>query len=229
MEQNGLFITGTDTDVGKTFVGGGMAAILKKYGKDVGVFKPMLSGESRENPTSDTSILKTMSGDRNTFEQITPFQFAETLAPYVAAKRAGQHISLTQIMQAWKNIKETHEYFIVEGAGGLGVPLGKDYLVADVAKEIGFPILIVARTGLGTVNHIWLTVKVAQSMGLDIAGIILNGAEEEQGIAEQTNPALIEEMTNIPVLAVLPKFTTSNPTYIVEKMDELIPFNLFAK
>src|SRR5699024_2098571 len=125
-EQNGLFITGTDTDVGKTFVGGGMAAILKKYGKDVGVFKPMLSGESRENPTSDTSILKTMSGDRNTFEQITPFQFAEPLAPYVAAKRAGQHISLTQIMQAWKNIKETHEYFIVEGAGGLGVPLGKD-------------------------------------------------------------------------------------------------------
>ncbi|MEJ8778674.1 dethiobiotin synthase [Pseudogracilibacillus sp. ICA-222130] len=228
MERKGLFITGTDTDVGKTFVGGGMAAVLKKHGKDVGVFKPMLSGESRENPTSDTAILKTMSGDRNTFEQITPFQFAEPLAPYVAAKRAGKQISLAQVVQAWENIKETHEYFIVEGAGGLGVPLGKDYLVADVAKKIGFPILIVARTGLGTVNHVWLTVKVAQSMGLDIAGIILNGAEE-QGIAEQTNPALIEEMTNMPVLAVLPEFTTSNLTYIVEKMEERIPFNLFIK
>lgn len=229
MKRNGLFITGTDTGIGKTFVGGGIAAIIKKHGIDVGVFKPMLSGESREHPLSDTAILKKMSSDHNTFEQITPFQFAEPLAPYVAAKRAGQDISLSAVMHKWEKIKATHEYFIVEGAGGLGVPLGKDYTVAEVAKAIGLPLLIVARTGLGTVNHVWLTVQVARAMELEIAGIILNGAKEEQSIAEVTNPALIEEMTNIPVLAVLPRFNQSNPDDMIEKMEELIPFNYFIQ
>lgn len=226
MKGKGLFITGTDTGIGKTFVGGGIAGVLRKKGEDVGVFKPMLSGVSRKDPMSDTVLLKEMSGDYNTLEEITPFQYNEPLAPYIAAKRTGQSISLEAIMDAWKMIKDTHEYFIVEGAGGLGVPFGKDYVAADVAREIGFPLLIIARTGLGTVNHIWLTVQVATQMGLQIAGIILNNVHEtNQGIAEKTNPALIEEVTNVPVLAVLPSFTSTHYEYIIDKIEEFISIN----
>lgn len=230
MKGKGLFITGTDTGIGKTFVGGGIAGVLRKRGKDVGVFKPMLSGVSRQDPMSDTNLLKNISGDHNTLEQITPFQFDEPLAPYIAAKRTGQSISLDAVMDEWEMIKDTHEYFIVEGAGGLGVPFGEDYVAADIAREIGFPLLIVARTGLGTVNHVWLTVQVAKNMGLHIAGIILNNINEKnQGIAEQTNPGLIEEVTNIPVLAVLPIFSSTHHEYIIEKMDEFISINKLLK
>lgn len=230
MKQKGFFITGTDTGIGKTFVGGGIAGVLRKRGEDVGVFKPMLSGISRKDPMSDTAILKNISGDHNTLEQITPFQFDEPLAPYVAAKRAGQSVPLEAVIDAWKMIKDTHEYFIVEGAGGLGVPFGKGYFAADVAKEIGFPLLIVARVGLGTVNHVWLTVQVARKMGLDIAGIILNSINEKhQGIAEETNPSVIEEITDVPVLAVLPSFSSTHPKYIIEKIDEFISMNDLLK
>ncbi|AIF42929.1 MULTISPECIES: dethiobiotin synthase [Virgibacillus] len=228
MKTKGLFVTGTDTGIGKTFVGGGIAGALRKQGINVGVFKPMLSGEKRDEPMSDTAILKKISGDNNSYEQITPFQFNEPLAPYIAAKREGKTISLEAIMDSWNAIKETHEFFIVEGAGGLGVPFGKNYLAADVAKAIGFPLLIIARVDLGTVNHTWLTVQIAKSMGLEIAGIVLNGLEEgNQGIAEETNPDLIEEMTGIPVLAVLPKLTTFNHEYLIEKIHDLIPLHYF--
>lgn len=223
-------MTGTDTGIGKTFVGGGIAGALKRQGVDVGVFKPMLSGEKRDDPMSDTAILKKISGDNNSFEQITPFQFDEPLAPYVAAKREGKVISLGAIMDSWNTIKETHDFFIVEGAGGLGVPFGENFLAADVAKAMGFPLLIVARVDLGTVNHTLLTVQIAKNMGLEIAGIVLNGLEEgKQGIAEETNPALIEEMTGIPVLAVLPKLNSCNHEYIIEMIHDLIPIHYFLK
>src|SRR5699024_1814139 len=145
------------TGIGKTFAGGGIAGVLRKKGGDVGVCKPMLSGVSRKDRLSATVLLTEMSRDHNTLAEITRFLFNEPLAPYIAAIRTGHSISLEAVTDAWKRIKDTHEYFIVEGAGGLGVPFGKDYVAADVAREIGFPLLIIARTGLGTVNHIWLT------------------------------------------------------------------------
>src|SRR5699024_4647893 len=121
---------------------------------------------------------------------------------------------------------DTHEYFIVEGAGGLGVPFGKDYVAADVAREIGFPLLIIARTGLGTVNHIWLTVQVAKQMGLQIAGIILNNVHEtNQGIAEKTNTSSNEEIINVPVLAVLPSYSSPHHEYIIKKIEDFISIN----
>src|SRR5699024_5073057 len=128
--------------------------------------------------------------------------------------------------RSWKIIKDTHEYFIVEGAGGHDMPFGQDYVEADVAREIGFPLLIIARTGLGSVNHIWLTVQVAKQKALQIAGIILNNVHEtNQGVAEKTNPALIEEVTNVPVLAVLPSFSSTHHEYIIEKIEEFISIN----
>jgi dethiobiotin synthetase len=204
MKQQGLFITGTDTEVGKTFVTASLAAVLRQS-IDVGVFKPMMSGIAREHPQSDAQLLKKAAQVHDALSEINPYQFDEPLAPFVASKRAGKNISLSELLLAWSKIKNKHDFYLVEGAGGLAVPLGEDYLVGDLAKALQLPLVIVARPGLGTVNHTLLTVYYAQQLGLRIAGIVINGLKPaEASVAEQTNPALIESYSGIPVLGVLP-------------------------
>lgn len=203
--MNGFFVTGTDTGVGKTIISCGLAAVLKEKKVDVGVFKPLLSGISRNHPESDTSLLKQMSQTSLSYEDITPFAFKEPLAPYVAAKLEGKVVDIEDVLRCWERIRERHEYFIVEGAGGISVPLGENFLVSDLIKALQLPIVIVARPNLGTVNHIFLTVQYAKSMGLTIAGIVINGISDHPDSAEKTNPKLIEELCDVPILGITPK------------------------
>jgi dethiobiotin synthetase len=202
---NGIFVTGTDTDVGKTMISSGLAAVLKEKKIDVGVFKPLLSGIAREDPISDTSLLKRLSQTTLSYEEITPFEFKEPLAPYMAAKLEGKSVRLEEVVNHWENIKGKHDFFIVEGAGGISVPLGEDFLVSDLIKALKLPIVIVARPNLGTVNHIFLTVQYAKSQGLTIAGIVINGKNEHPDLAEKTNPELIEKLCGVPILGITPK------------------------
>ncbi|MGM7681923.1 dethiobiotin synthase [Cytobacillus sp. Hm23] len=228
--SSGIFVTGTDTEIGKTFVTGALAAVLKDRGHDVGVFKPMLSGMSREDAQSDAACLKKMSLDGNSLEDINPYQFEEPLAPYVAARREGRHVSLDDVIASWHRVKKTHSTFLIEGAGGLAVPLGKNYLVSDVAKEIGLPLLIVARPNLGTVNHTLLTIEFAKRSGLHVLGVIINGLkEDEYGIAEETNPALIEEFTDVPVLGVMPWMEGATREQVVDMVNEKIKITSLLK
>ncbi|WP_079526218.1 dethiobiotin synthase [Halobacillus hunanensis] len=202
----GIFVTGTDTGIGKTFVAAGIAAALSQKNVDVGVFKPMLSGDNREDPESDTMILKSMSGDKSPPSDITPFQFEEPLAPYLAAKRQGIFVNKTDVINSWNHIKHRHSFNIVEGAGGITVPYGKDFLVSDIMKEINLPVLVVARPNLGTVNHTFLTVDYARRCGLNVLGVVINGFNSEKaGVAEHTNPELIEQFCKVPVLGVIPQ------------------------
>lgn len=207
MKQNGLFITGTDTNVGKTFVTSLLAASYRSRGVDIGVFKPMMSGVKREDVTSDVSRLKAYAQDSNSLQDITPFSFDEPLAPYMAAKRQGTTVSLKQVVRAWERIRDRHACYLVEGAGGIAVPLGPSYLVADVANAIGFPVLIVARAGLGTVNHTLLTVAFARQKGLDVIGVIINKTGKADR-SEKTNPQLIEAFCGVPVLGSIPELRT---------------------
>ena len=132
--MKGFFVTGTDTDVGKTIISSGLAAVLKEKKIDVGVFKPLLSGIAREDPASDTSLLKQLSQTSLSYEEITPFQFKEPLAPYVAGKLEGKIVRMEEVLSHWEKIREKHEFFIVEGAGGISVPLGEGFLVSDLIK-----------------------------------------------------------------------------------------------
>lgn len=154
-------------------------------------------------------------------EAVNPFQFDEPLAPYTAASREGRSISLDQVIRAWRRIRHEHAFFLVEGAGGLMAPMGKDYLAAHIAKAIGFPLLIVARTGLGTVNHTLLTIDYARRMGLPIAGVILNGLRNN-GIAEKTNPALIERFSGVPVLGIVPWVKSRDREEIVKTIQHAV-------
>jgi dethiobiotin synthetase len=203
--MNGFFVTGTDTDVGKTIIAGGLAAVLKEKKIDVGVFKPLLSGISREDPASDTSLLKQMSQTSLSYEEITPFEFKEPLAPYVAGKLEGKIVGIEEVLSHWEKIRKKHDFFIVEGAGGISVPLGEHFLVSDLMKAMKLPIVIVARPNLGTFNHIFLTVHYAKSLGLTVAGIVINGISDHPDLAEKTNPKLIEELCGVPILGITPK------------------------
>ncbi|WP_227935310.1 dethiobiotin synthase [Alkalihalobacillus deserti] len=203
--MRGFFVTGTDTGVGKTVISGGIAGVLKDEGMDVGVFKPMLSGMKRDDPESDSYWLKKLSKTSLTLEEITPFQFDEPLAPGVAQELEEKHIGLEDIVKHWNVIREKHEFFIVEGAGGISVPLGKGFLVSDVIKALNLPIIIVARPNLGTINHTFLTVEYARKLGITVSGIIINGMSETPDLAEQTSPKVMEEMCAVPILGITPK------------------------
>ncbi|MBA4538172.1 ATP-dependent dethiobiotin synthetase BioD [Bacillus aquiflavi] len=228
--MNGFFITGTDTGVGKTIISSGLAAVLKENSIDVGVFKPLLSGTSPDDPDSDTNLLKRMSQTSLSHEEITPFAFKEPLAPYVAGKYEGKVVNIDDVLSHWNIIKRQHKFFIVEGAGGISVPLGENFLVSHLIKALQLPIIIVARPNLGTFNHTYLTVEYAKSLNMDIAGIVINGASENPDISEKTNPALFEELCDVPLLGITPKLediTLDN----IKKMinDHIDVLSLFKK
>jgi dethiobiotin synthetase len=220
--MKGLFVTGTDTGVGKTIITSGIAAVLKEYQMDIGVYKPFLSGISREHPESDTSLLKEGSQTSLTNEEITPFEFREPLAPYVAGKLEGKSIFLKDVLNHWEQIKEKHHYFLVEGAGGISVPLGPDFLVCDLIKSLDLPTIIVTRPNLGTINHTFLTVKYAQSMGISIAGIIINGKNSDTDLAELTNPYVIESQCGVPILGITPRLKSIDREAIKQMIKEHI-------
>ncbi|MDR4945212.1 dethiobiotin synthase [Neobacillus cucumis] len=227
--MNGFFVTGTDTDVGKTIISSGLAAVFKEKKIDVGVFKPLLSGISRVDPDSDTSLLKQLSQTSLSYEEITPFEFKEPLAPYVAGKLEGKIVTMEEVLNHWDKIRKKHEFFIVEGAGGISVPLGEHFLVSDLMKAMNLPIVIVARPNLGTVNHIFLTVQYAKSLGLSVAGIIINGISDHPNLAEKTNPELIEELCGVPILGITPKLKEITKESIKKLVKEHIDVTLLFK
>ncbi|KKB33508.1 Dethiobiotin synthetase [Bacillus thermotolerans] len=223
---NGFFVTGTDTDVGKTMISSGLAAVLREKRFDVGVFKPLLSGVAREDSKSDTSLLKQLSQTPLSHKEITPFEFKEPLAPYVAGKLEGKIVEMEDLVSHWKRIREKHKFFIVEGAGGISVPLGKDFLVSDLIKVLQLPIVIVARPNLGTFNHTFLTVEYAKKLSLPIAGIVINGINDLPSLAEKTNPDLIERLCGVPVLGVTPKLKDITKENIIKMVKTHIDVNL---
>lgn len=205
-----LFITATDTDVGKTLVTGGLAAALHKRGVDIGCWKPLQSGHELEDASGDVCRLQAIGGLPDRPEQIGGYAFAEPLAPRLSAERAGVHLTRHDLLEKYKQARSLHPHLLIEGAGGLAVPLTADMTVCELAQVVGHPLLIVARANLGTVNHTVLTVKYAQAHGLLVAGVVLSGAGRNgTDVAEQHNPAYIEEYAGVPVLGSVPWLGTN--------------------
>lgn len=204
--MNGLFITATDTDAGKTLIAGGLAGALRRRGMDAGVMKPVQSGHLAAEEMGDASRLRRLSGVEDSLEDICPYAFSEPVAPRLAMERAGVRVELRELEGRCQEFQTRHEFFVVEGAGGLLVPYTSDALVADAADALGMPVLIVAGPRLGTVNHTALTVEVARARGLDVAGVVVNGYGKSQpvSLAERENPRMIEEIARVRILGVVP-------------------------
>jgi dethiobiotin synthetase len=224
----GLFVTATDTGVGKTAVTGAIARLLARHDIEAGVAKPVQSGALADDPEGDVMLLRAAAAVADRPEDICPYAFAAPLAPLVAGRLEGRVVERDVVLASVRAIAERHDAVLVEGAGGLVVPVGEDWTIADLAVWLDLPVLVVARAGLGTVNHTLLTVEAARRRGLDVAGVVLNGLREETDGSAGTNPELIEAFGDVSVLAVLP-WVGENGAALAERLaDSLEPGPLLA-
>ena len=135
---------------------------------------------------------------------VNPYRFRRSLAPAVAGEREGTAIDPLMMINAYQKLSTRHEFMIVEGAGGIMVPLSGKYTYLDLAKQIGLPVLIVARPGLGTINHTLLTIAALRGRKIPIAGIVINYAQDvKSGLAEKTNPAVLEKISGIRIVGII--------------------------
>ncbi len=205
----GVFITGTDTDVGKTWVAAGLTAALRQRGLKAVYFKPIQSGcpsEAGRLIPTDARLARDLAGLAEPLEILTPVALALPLAPGVAAAQAGVEVDPDRIAESLKDLAARYDFFVVEGAGGLYVPLiGLDFLVLDLIRWLGLPLAVVAKSGLGTINHTVLTVKAAQQAGIEVAGVILNRYPAAPNLAARTNPEVIAALSGVPILGRLPE------------------------
>ena len=203
----GVFITGTDTGVGKTVVAAGLSLALRAKGLKVGVMKPVESGCKVIDGSlvgEDALFLKKAAGCNWAIEVVNPYALEQPLAPALAAELEGVSIMLEDIQSAYSTLASTHDIVIVEGVGGILVPLGSDLNNLDMALALGLSVLVVARNVLGVINHTALTVSAAQSAGLHVTGVILNNLSSDSDIATQTNRDSLQRWGRAPVLGEMP-------------------------
>lgn len=182
----GFFVTGTDTGVGKTVVACELLRRLRARGLDAGAMKPAETGVGPEGPL-DALALREASGSGDPLEQICPQQLALPAAPAVAAEVEGRRVDLGAIRYAFAKLAARHAWMVVEGAGGLLVPLSATVSMADLARDLGLPLIVVARARLGTINHTLLTLEAAAARGLAVAGVVVSHAEGALSPADASN------------------------------------------
>lgn len=205
-----VFVTGTDTGIGKTTVACGLAAALHARGVRVGVCKPAETECPEADDGSliprDGTLLQYYSATTAPLSDICPLRYSEPLAPLVAARRAGRPIDVGLAEAAWQRTVAAHDLTLVEGAGGLLVPFAEGMTFADLAAAWKMPLLVVVGNRLGAINHALLTVRHAHSLGLEVLGYVVNTLRPEADVAAQTNGALLAELLG-PPLGVIPYLT----------------------
>ncbi len=190
--MKGLFITGTDTGVGKTIVSFGIALCLKEMGIDVGILKPIETG-CYPIP-EDAVFYKERLKLKSSLEEIAPLQFSLPLAPTLAAEKDEMSISITPIINQFSKLIKESEIVLVEGAGGLMVPIQGNFYMAHLAVLLGIPIVLVIGNKLGAINHTLLSVNYCNQLELPIQAVILNNIRPEKGLAEQLNAKEIQRL-----------------------------------
>jgi len=200
----GLFFTGTDTGVGKTFVTAAVARKLRAEGRNVRVCKPVATGANGQRFSADTVQLAEAAGvPEQRWPQVTPWTFADAVAPVVAARRCGVSLTLGELVDAVRVQSEPGSTLLVEGVGGLLCPLTDTETVADLIAALGMSMVVVARRSLGTLNHTLLTLEVARRRKLPMAGVVVSETAPPTGLAEETNVDELRRWIDVPLLAVV--------------------------
>jgi dethiobiotin synthetase len=194
----GLFVTGTGTEVGKTVVAAVLARSAAAAGARVAVFKPAVSGLD-EGGESDHAVLRRASGSAQSDDEIAPYRYGPPVSPHLGAELAGEAIDPARLRSAAEHAGGGVDVLIVEGVGGLLVPLTLGYLVRDFARELALPVVIAAGPGLGTINHTLLTVEGVRAVGLEVAAVVLTPWPAEPGDLERSNREAIERLGRVRV------------------------------
>lgn len=199
----GLFVTGTDTGVGKTLVACALVRELRRSGLRAGAMKPIETGVGARGPL-DALALREAAGGADPLEDVCPQAFALAAAPAVAAAAEGREISLAAITAAFARLAARHECVIAEGAGGLLVPVAPRLGMAELAAALGLPLLVVTRARLGTLNHTLLTLEAARARSLVLAGVVISHAEPVPAAADARNLAWLREWLGPALVGELP-------------------------
>jgi dethiobiotin synthetase len=206
-KAKGLFIMGTDTGVGKTLITGGIAHLLRRRGLKVGVFKPVATGcmlDMGEWVSADAKFLKMCAEIEEPLSVITPVCYEIPAAPLVCVRAENRPIDFEQIAAMYNYLVRTCDVVLVEGIGGVLVPLDEKTMIVDLAAKMKLPTVIVAREKLGTINHTLLTIQAVRNAGLYAAGVVINGhIYPSAGIAEETAPKIIAELGDTKILATV--------------------------
>ena len=221
MSAKGIFITGTDTGAGKTIAAATIARLLQKRGMKVGVMKPVSSGcieRGGKMVSEDAELLKWAASGAFEDADVAPYRLIAPLAPSKAASLEGVRIDLSLIKDAYLRLAATCDFMVVEGVGGLMVPLIGGMLVADLVRLLELPIIVTARPNLGTVNHTVLTTFAARQLDIRTVGIIINNFPESPDAAEESAPHLIASLSGAPVLGIFPRREGSDSKAIVEQL-----------
>jgi dethiobiotin synthetase len=214
MTAAGLFVSGTDTGIGKTLIACALADSLRRRGVSVGVMKPVETGHGGEGWPADADRLRRAAGSRDPREWVVPYVFAEPVAPWVASRRTGRPIVWDHVLAQAAKIQSAHSVVIVEGAGGLAVPITQDQTMVDLAVALGLPVVLVGASRLGTINHTVLSVAYARARGAEVVGIVLNYWEPDgDDPAQRDNPAVIEAMTGVPIWGTVPPLAAPDASW----------------
>ena len=216
----GFFVTGTDTGVGKTIITAALIKAAHILGFKACGMKPIETGCTQKEfkvqsskfkvikndlTPSDGTFLKKISNADESIDLIAPVRYENPLAPLPASEIENNPVDIEKIKKAYRELARRYNVIIVEGIGGLLVPINKEYFVLDLARDFGLPLIVVSRPGLGAINHTMLTVNYAINEGLDVAGIIINYTRPpERTLAEDTNPEIIRRLSPVPVLGIFP-------------------------
>ena len=217
--MRGIFVTATDTEVGKTVVAAAICAALAERGQKVAAFKPVVTGlddEPDEWPR-DHELLAQVATVRQKPSDVTPLSFGPAVSPHLAAEMAGDTIEPHELAAAARGAGDEADSLICEGVGGILVPLTPGYLVRDLAVELDLPLVIAARTGLGTINHTLLTIEAARAVGLDVAGVVMTPWPDDPDEMVRSNKETIERFGNVEVTGL----PTTTPDGLAEAGAEL--------
>jgi dethiobiotin synthetase len=204
--MRGLFVTGTDTGVGKSIVAAAACAALAARGERVAAFKPVVTGlaEPDGDFPPDHELLACAAGGGQSPADVAPYSYDPPLSPHLAAELAGETIEPARLVATARALAADADALVAEGVGGLLVPITPGYLVRDLARDLGLPVVVAARTGLGTINHTLLTVEAARAVGLEVAGIVMTPWPAEPARIERSNRATVERLASVPVSGLGP-------------------------
>jgi dethiobiotin synthetase len=207
--NQGIFITGTDTGVGKTLVTAALALHLKKRGLSVNVMKPIETGVSpTKERQSDAARLRSIIESEESLGAICPYVFKLPIAPLTAAQAEGQTINLETIGKVYRLLSKQYDHLVVEGIGGVLVPITPKVIVTDLIKHLRLPVVVVGRSGLGGINHALLTIEALQRRKITVLALVLNQTQSVRSgisrIQERSTLTTLRKQAGVPVLGPLP-------------------------
>jgi len=216
-----LFISGTDTDVGKTYVAAGLAVTLRQMGIDIGVMKPFAAGKAQKKgfKSEDVEILANAARVTDPEKLLNPQFFPIAASPYTAWMNLKTKPKINSVLSSFKILSKIHSFMLVEGMGGIMTPILNNYFIIDLIKDMRTPVVLVTRTKIGTINHTIMTVKLCQKYKIPIKGIIINDFDSD-GYDSRELTRDLKSLTSVPILGSIP---------FIKDMSDVSLYRIFKK